>query len=107
SGHAGGDEPRPAQHPEEAESADAAVRIDVETNVGERPAVLELVLEVVASVGLELGAREDLSPRDAGPARIGAGAGLAALDHGGIGVVALEMVGVDLDPAQRGFPGQL
>ena len=78
--------------------AHAAVRVDAQPHVRERPARAELLRRVeVPRVGPELGRRQELLPARVRELGERGGRRQAAGERGAVGIVALEVRGVDLD----------
>src|SRR5690606_35131650 len=84
---------------EQAQTADAAVREDVQAHVGDRAELGDLLDELVLGVHRQLLARQQLAPEQALGLDLGVGTALdvGALDRAAVRVVALEVQGVDHD----------
>src|SRR5207247_2044011 len=94
------------QRPVHPKPAHAPIGIDVEPHVSARADVGQLLLEPAEPVGLELGLAQDLGPSQLTRGqRVHDRVGLVApIGRAAIGVVALEVAGVDLDAANPARP---
>ena len=96
------------ERPENPEPAHAAIRVDVEPHVGARTAIGQLGLEVMlrsasSLVSASTGVHDSSPAVSASSAAIGRA---ARVDRAAVGIVALEVVGVDLDAPDRGRAGR-